>query len=678
VPAASGAVQSLDQIMIKTRPFALLLFAVTLLLAFTAGHFTPTHAETDAVLGVAARKWEVDLTAYSRVCSGGHYDCHFSSPVLADMNGDGFLDVVAATSKGFVVVTRHNGTILWTRDLAPPFGMAAGTHEIASSPAVADIDADGLPEIVVGVGTTRDSCTTLHHGGVIVLEHNGAVKTGWPRLARDENGDGCRDSVYGTPVLANLDSDAQLEIVYGGFDKQVNALNPDGSPVAGFPPDSHHALRFPTWPNLIGHMADTIWSSVAASDTDLDGKAEIFLGTDEGNFDDRYGGDSGGWNCPYTPPPGWPPGYCGGSLYGFESDGTLIAGFPRYYLEAVRSSPAIADVNDDGSPELFVGAGSFYYDHSPDHPTIGFRVYGMSSAGQTLPGWPVSTGGAMPASPAIGDIAGDGKPEIIIPSYDSRIYAFYANGQPVAGFPMTPRREQGQTGFQFSESVVLGDYDGDGKMEIFINNGWTITVVDGNGQQLTGDNFPNNTKPIYYAFGSLLNSPAVGDIDNDGRLELIAQNSHLYVWDLVAASDEADWPFFKRDARRNSAIPLPPRLMLPAEALTILHPIDQNSDPQASIRLTNTSEQAFDWTAESVGTNLSVAPQAGTLQPGEAGYVIVTIDTHRLTEGLHELGEIAFEASIEGQPILGSPDAMAINLLLGDIEQSFIPMLAIP
>jgi hypothetical protein len=364
-------------------------------------------------------------------------------------------------------------------------------------------------------------------------------------------------------------------------------------------------------------------------------------------------------------------------LYGLTSSGAFVPGFPKYYLEAVRSTPAIADVNDDGQAEIFVGTGTFYYNHSPDHPTIGYRVYGMNSAGQTLPGWPVSTGGAMPASPAIGDIAGDSKPEIIIPSYDSRIYAFYANGQPVSGFPMTPRREQGQTGVQFTESVVLGDYDGDGKMEIFINNSWSVTVVDGNGQQLTGDNFPNNTKPIYYAFGTLLNSPAVGDIDNDGRLELIVQNSHLYAWDLASASDAADWPLFKRDARRASTLPLPPRLVLPGEAITIMHPIDQQTDPQASIRLANASEQAFDWSAESVGTNLSVAPRYGTLQAGETQNVIVTIDTHHLSEGLHELGNIQFEATVDGEPILGSPDAMTINLLLGDIEQAFIPMLAI-
>ncbi|GAB4153506.1 MAG: pyrrolo-quinoline quinone [Candidatus Promineifilaceae bacterium] len=623
--------------------------------------------------GVAPRKWETDLTAYSKTCNNGSKDCHFSSPVLADLNGDNLLDILVGTNKGYVIAIRHNGSILWVRDVAPAFGMAAGTHEIASSPAVGDIDNDGLPEIAVGVGTTANHCNPIHHGGMIVLEHDGTVKSGWPHQSEDHEGDGCRDSIYSTPALVNLDNDAQLEIVAGGFDKRIYAWNANGTLVPGFPPSSYHHYRLPDWQDLIGRLADTIWSSPAVTDVNGDGNPDIFIGADEGNYDSRYPGNAQGWNCPYTLPPGWPGGYCGGSLYGLNRNASYVMGFPKYILETVQSTPAIADVNGDGYPEIFVGTGTFYYNNSPAHPTHGYVLNGWNHEGQSLPGWPKQLSGVAPASPAIGDIAGDSAPEIIVPTFDSKLYAFFANGQPVPGFPMTPRREQGQTGVTFDQSVVLGDYDGDGKMEIFLNNSWTVTVINGNGEQLTGDNFPNNTKPIYYTYGSLLNSPAVGDIDGDGKLELIAQNSKVYAFDLNSSSDAADWPMFKRDAHRLSAIPAPPRLHLAVDNITLLHGIDEPGNAKKTLVIPNSSAEPFSWSVTTIGSGVWAQPTSGTVMPGTAAEVEITVLVHNYAEGVYMVGEVQINASVNGQPIAGSPAELPVTLHLGVIRDVYMP-----
>ncbi len=542
-----------------------ILFAV-IVLALSLLGFSPQQATVDpqGTTGVVAPKWTYNLPKKACPWSASDTDCHIGSPVLADLNKDGLLDIVAVTNNGHVVAVRNNGVLLWDVDLGPLFGMSGGAQEIASSPAVADIDGDGWAEVVVGAGTIYSNVCT--QGGVIVLDRNGQAKSGWPKLAEDHTIPpvGCRDTVFGTPALGDLDGDGRLEIVVGGWDMRLYAWHADGTLVSGFPPDSALYPRL-GWSTLRGRLGDTIWSSPALADLDRDGYPEIIIGSDEGNMGD-------GWTCPYRLPAGWTAGYCGGSLYVFDRNGRLRPGFPKYIHEIISSSPAVADINGDGWLDIIVGTGTFYYTNSPDHPTAGFRLYAWDRNGNDLPGWEggKAVGGTTPSSPAIGDLNGDGQPEVVVATYDPerKLYAWRGNGQPVSGFPMRPVTEQGQalTSFEVPASFVLADYDGNRDMEIFLSEGWGVAIVDGDGQQITASSSPS-TKPIYITNGTLRNNPAVGDIDGDGKLELVASNSKLFVWDLPGSTNTlADWPMFRRNAVRTGAYSvarLPPRLYLP-------------------------------------------------------------------------------------------------------------------
>jgi hypothetical protein len=70
-----------------------------------------------------------------------------SSPALADMDGDGQRDVVINTTDGLVKVYKGTGALIpaWTN---VRYGTVAGASE--SSPVVADIDGDGQNEVLVG------------------------------------------------------------------------------------------------------------------------------------------------------------------------------------------------------------------------------------------------------------------------------------------------------------------------------------------------------------------------------------------------------------------------------------------------------------------------------------------------------------------------------------------------
>jgi hypothetical protein len=499
------------------------------------------------------------------VCAGGGYDCHFSSPVLYDLTGNGRPEIIVATNNGVLLAFRYDGSLLhrlWQIDLAAATGLPMGSQEIRSSPAVGDLNGDGEPEIVVALGK-MPLIGRCAHAAVLVVDRFGQ----WPQWQMRLPHDGCEAGFFSTPALGDLTGDGKLEIVIGGLDKRLYAWRQDGSLLPGFPIDSWLAGRFPTWLDLRGKLAAPVWSSPALVDLTGDGYLDIVIGADEGNFDSFSGGNSGGWYCPYALPSDWYQGYCGGALYAVNRFGSVLSGFPRYTHETFQSSPAIMDSNGDGIPDIFIGTGSFYHLNSPDAPTNGFRLYGRDRIGRSLPGWthaPLSpgdlpdglvTGGSMPASPALGDITGDGRTNVIVPGMDGRLYAWHPDGTPVAGFPMTPLTQTGTaTPQNVGKSVVLADYTGDGRMEIFLTQSWSVTIVNGNGVQLTASSHPSH-QPLYLTGGSLLNNPAIGDLDGDGRLELVVFNSTLYVWELPeSAGTEAAWPVFRQNPARTGSL----------------------------------------------------------------------------------------------------------------------------
>ena len=589
-------------------------------------------------------KWSVALPTGSCPWSASERNCHTSSPAVGDVNRDGRLDIVVATNNGHVVAF-SNGAILWDRDVSGLFGMAANTQSIGSSPTLADMNGDGTVEVVIATGGGMTS--GCKPGGVLVLDDGGRPHSNWPRLADNEDDDtgGCPDAFFSTPALGDLDGNGDLEIVIGGFDTRIYAYHHNGQPVAGFPATS--ALYYRTgWENLRGRLTDSIWSSPALADMNGDGRPEIFIGTDEGNLDASHAGDAHGWTCPYRLPAGWEEGYCGGALYGLTGSGALLPGFPQYRLETFQSTPALADVTGDGRPEIFIGTGTFYHNNSPDKPDYGERVYAFDSQGRELPGWGGGqpTGDLVPGSPAVGDIAGDAGLEIVVATLKGELHAWHSNGARVSGFPMTPRSPFGDTDSQdVGKGVILGDYDGDGKMEIFMTIGWTIGVIDGNGQMLTRTNSGDPSRPFYYADGLLLNNPAVADVDGDGQLELIAHNSRLFVWDLPGGAVRADWPMFKNNATRTGAALVASALTLDPAAITLGYAPGQNREMRAVLTL-NVPGATYNWRL-SANNGALTFPQVSGTASGAAEVIVIIRLPDGLGQGNHNLGAVTVEVS---------------------------------
>ena len=123
--------------------------------------------------------------------------------------------------------------------------------------------------------------------------------------------------------------------------------------------------------------------------------------------------------------------------------------------------------------------------------------------------------GADPQSVAIGDVNGDGKPDLVIVNFGSNtVSVLLGNGNGTFKAQLTF-----SVGAQ-PESVALGDLNGDGKLDIVVANNTynTVSVLLGNG---------NGTFQAQRTLAVSANpqSVAVGDVNGDGKPDIIVGNA---------------------------------------------------------------------------------------------------------------------------------------------------------
>ena len=511
----------------------LILITLSFLAVGATGKPSAIPARAASSVQAPVLKWNLG-GCYSSWCETGWY----SSPAVGDIDADGQPEVIAS-AYSIATLDGATGALEWRvasgYDRSSPGASSVG--RTWPGIVLADVDGDGSPEIV-----------TAHGGGwVSVYNGQGYFKPGWPQQPITSELRGL--------LVSDLDGDGHIEII-------VTAAR--GSAVNTWVYEPNGSLR-PGWPQLnstAGYAWGVYNANAAAGDLDGDGSGEIVVPSDvhyinaynpDGSLiaaNAMYGaknwGQVGIWESLATEMRGW--GECNGVR-------------PESYRTNFADGPAdIVDVNGDGAMEVVV-TGNVYdcYAGYPPSRYTGVYIFNADRSRFNTGGFdwqtvPVDTGAPISedynlietaeANPAVADLDGDGRLEMLFASYDGRLHAFWLDKSEHGSWPFSVYHPA--DGYlSFVSEPAVADLDADGHAEVLFTS-WTqkgrgktgkLTILDYLGNLLQSVDLPP-------AFGGpdwngALPAPTLANIDSDPDLEVVVNtaNSGVVAYDLPGTAN---------------------------------------------------------------------------------------------------------------------------------------------
>ncbi len=415
----------------------------TFTLGYPGGDSVTVNVDPDLQPGFPVKAWH----------SSGHYSGGPAIHTLvANIDGNPGLEIFATSlASGPLNAWSSAGIPLagWPIDTGAAAYPAVGELSTSNPGGELFLGTFGLNEFPEGTFGSPGILTAIN--GV------GATLPGWPRESARYVGN--------PPSLADVDRDGLVEIFVEEEDGGIHAYNADGSQLPGWP----------VW-GLEGRRRHT----PAIGDLDGDGDLEIVT---------TGGGDIGGI-----------------PLFAYHHSGAVVAGFPISIDGGCDSYPAIGDVDGDGQKEIVVVA----LDSSPGYTDLITKVLLIGSNGMTKRSILLSGRAYFASGPALADLDGDGVPEIIVKTEEA-LNVVRGDGRSYPGWPIVLPIVS--TAGWSQCLPVVGDVDGDGVPEIVVVSGNSALVFKRNGTL-----YPRFPKMLPLGSGAV---PAIADIDGDGRNEII-------------------------------------------------------------------------------------------------------------------------------------------------------------
>jgi hypothetical protein len=521
---------------VKPTPAALA--ALCLLAAAPAG----------AVVNPPVLKWQGPCGSF---CQTGWY----SSPAVSDLDGDGNPEVIWGAYDLFV----YQGTTGALR------ARATNGQRVWPGVAVADLTGDGTKEIVVGRGGNQ-----VH---VYRFVPPSSLPVVWSTGAAFPTSGEVR-----TLAVEDLESDGQLEVIVGrassGGDRQVNVFNANGAQRPGWP-----ARR----PGEEGAGAGMYNENVTVADLDGDGLKEVIAPTDTHYITALHPNGDQILTHPMYDHLG-NPGPTPWSRVGVHVDHAVdLVGFAncgtQHRPNFANSAPAIADLDGDGTREIVV-PGNVYNCGTSPYTDLYYMPFVLrrdrsrwSGSGFDWTAIPPPGPGSGPLSQdynvietaepntVLADLDNDGRLEILVPSYDGRLHAWWLDKTEHGAWPF----DVPGSGIRFAGEPAVADLDNDGQAEVIFTS-WgekagstlgQLHIVSSQGVQLQAVNLPAASG----SWNGGLAAPTLADIDGDPDLEAVVGTSHTGViaYDLPGtANARVLWSTGRGNLKRTGALPVRP------------------------------------------------------------------------------------------------------------------------
>lgn len=361
-----------------------------------------------------------------------------SGVAIADLTGDGRLEIVFGGTDGFVYCLDARGHLIWRTQVS-------ATQSIPYTPQVADMDRSGKDSIIAV--TNDPSVVRLDSTGKILWRFNSTNIFYTSGTLVDVNGDGVLDVLMGGNMKQVIALDGrtgsliqQYPVGGAGYTPTIAALSPGAAPLIAFDGYDRLVHLYPLSGPELWAAAPTgtsvLENSVGFGDLDGNGVYEFVTGdfANNGNVFALYASNGTvAWNSNAGK------GFAGGltlgdlnhdgkletllgdvtgGMYAFSSTGGLLWSYSAGSVEP--GTPAAVDLTNSGFPQLVYIEGT--------------SVVVLDHTGALRHTWTISANnlntrsGQLPyTGPAIADLTGNGTLEVVVPT-GTGIEAFAAPG----------------------------------------------------------------------------------------------------------------------------------------------------------------------------------------------------------------------------------------------------------